>query len=55
VVAIEGPAANLADIDAWLDDDARLAVLLRAIRRVEREPTLLGGSSHLFVAATRRA
>jgi SAM-dependent methyltransferase len=54
LVAIEGPTAGLADIDEWLDDAARRAVLLRAIRRVEREPTLLGASSHLFVVATPR-
>lgn len=55
LVAIEGPTSGLRDIDAWLDDEERRAVLLRAIRRVEREPSLLGVSSHLFVAATPRA
>lgn len=51
IVAIEGPASSFAQVDVWLDDDERREVLLRAIRRVEREPTLLGGSIHLFVTA----
>ena len=54
LLAIEGPTSGLADIDGWLDDPARRAVLLRAIRRVEHEPSLLGASSHLLVVATRQ-
>lgn len=50
--AIEGPASNLAGIDGWLDDEKRCAALLRAIRRVEQDPTLVGGSSHLCVSAS---
>lgn len=37
--------------DAWLDDDERRAILLRAIGRVESEPSLLGSSSHMLVVA----
>jgi SAM-dependent methyltransferase len=51
VLAIEGPTSGVADLDTWLGDDERTAVLLRAIRRVEAEPSLLGCSSHLFVVA----
>lgn len=53
VLAVEGPTSGIADLDAWLDDDDRTATLLRAIRRVESEPSLLGSSSHLFVIAHR--
>jgi len=51
VLAIEGPTSGLADLDTWLGDDERAAVLMRAIRRVEAEPSLLGCSSHAFIVA----
>ena len=41
------------EIDAWLDDPDRRAILLRAIRRVEAEPTMLGSSPHLLAIASR--
>jgi uncharacterized protein YecE (DUF72 family)/ubiquinone/menaquinone biosynthesis C-methylase UbiE len=37
LLAVEGPAAVLADPDPWLDDPRRRAWLLRALRRVEAE------------------
>jgi SAM-dependent methyltransferase len=52
VIAIEGPTAGLADIEAWLDDAERRALLLRTIERVESEPSLLGASSHILVVAS---
>jgi SAM-dependent methyltransferase len=52
LLAIEGPA-SLIDEAEWLADGQRQEVLLRAIRRVEAEPSLLGASSHLFAAARR--
>lgn len=36
------PAAHIEDVDEWLDDDDRREVLMRAIRRVESEPAMLG-------------
>ncbi|MEI2654276.1 MAG: class I SAM-dependent methyltransferase [Microthrixaceae bacterium] len=51
VLAIEGPTSGMSDLDAWLGDDERVGVLMRAIRRVEAEPSLLGCSSHLFIVA----
>jgi hypothetical protein len=51
LVGIEGPAAFLPDTDAWLDDPARRAVLLRALARIEAEPSLLGASPHLLAVA----
>jgi SAM-dependent methyltransferase len=52
LVGIEGPVAYMADIDAWLDDGERRAVLLRALERIEAEPSLLGASPHLLAVAT---
>lgn len=52
VLAVEGPGAT-ADADHWLSDESRQATLLRAIRRVESEPSLLGSSPHLLVVAGR--
>lgn len=48
VVAIEGPGSFRPQLDKWLDDVERRDVLLRAIRRVETEPTVLGASTHLL-------
>ena len=41
------------DVDDWLDDPERRAALLRAIARVETEPSILGASSHLLAVARR--
>ena len=49
VLAIEGPVA--VDAEALSDESSREAVL-RAIARVEREPTLLGASPHLMAVAS---
>jgi ubiquinone/menaquinone biosynthesis C-methylase UbiE len=48
LLAIEGIGQWLADFDDWVDDPARREVLLRAIRRVEAEPSMLGASPHLL-------
>jgi ubiquinone/menaquinone biosynthesis C-methylase UbiE len=56
VLAIEGAVGAAAEthaLDAWLDDPAKREVLLRAIRRVEAEPSLLGASPHVIAFATR--
>jgi ubiquinone/menaquinone biosynthesis C-methylase UbiE len=50
---IEGPAWPLRDLDAWIEDPARRAKLLDAVRRVEAEPELLGASAHLLLAGRR--
>lgn len=49
VVAVEGPAWMLHDLDRWLDQDRE--ILLRAIERVESAPSLLGISPHLLLTA----
>jgi len=50
IVAIEGPGL-FADMYFWLEDADRQEVLLRAIRRVESEPSILGASPHLLAIA----
>jgi SAM-dependent methyltransferase len=51
LLAVEGPGA-FGDPEFWLDGSGRQATLLRAIRRVEREPSILGASPHLLVVAS---
>jgi hypothetical protein len=56
LLAIEGAVGAAAEThapDVWLDDPVRREVLLRAIRRVEAEPSLLGASPHVLAVATR--
>jgi ubiquinone/menaquinone biosynthesis C-methylase UbiE len=48
VLAVEGPAAFRPELDAWLSDRERREALLRAVRRIEAEPSLLGASAHLL-------
>jgi SAM-dependent methyltransferase len=54
LLAIEGVGEWLPDPDAWLDDPPRRAALLRAIERVETEPSLLGASPHLLAVGAKR-
>ena len=53
VVAVEGPAWLLPDLDRWLSDDRE--VLLRTIHRVESIPSLLGASPHLLLTGRARS
>lgn len=53
VLAVEGPAAFHDQLEDWLADPERRELLLRAIRRVEAEPSLLGASSHLLAIGVR--
>ncbi len=52
VYAVEGLGAG-ADLDAALDDPATRGVVVAAIARLEREPSLLGASPHLMAIATK--
>ena len=52
---MEGPGSWLPGVEDWLDDPPRREWLLRAIRRVEAEPSLLGASSHVLAVAHRPA
>jgi ubiquinone/menaquinone biosynthesis C-methylase UbiE len=53
LLAVEGPAWMLPDIEQRLADPVRREQVLAAIRRVETEPSLLGASSHLLAVASR--
>lgn len=53
LVGIEGPAWTMPDLEGWLEDPARCERLMAAVRRVEAEPSLLGGSAHLLVVGRR--
>jgi hypothetical protein len=53
LLAVEGPAWMLPDIQQRLADPTRRERVLAAIRRVETEPSLLGASSHLLAVAHR--
>jgi ubiquinone/menaquinone biosynthesis C-methylase UbiE len=48
LVAIEGPGCLARDFDRWWNDPAQRERLLAVVRTVEREPSLLGASSHLM-------
>jgi hypothetical protein len=48
LLAVEGPGSWLPDTEEWLADPPRRQWLLREIRRVEAEPSLLGASSHVL-------
>ncbi len=52
-VGVEGLAGWLGHLAPRLDDDADREALLDAVRRVEREPSLLGLSPHLICVARR--
>jgi ubiquinone/menaquinone biosynthesis C-methylase UbiE len=53
LLAIEGPAWLLPDLEARLADAHRRMVLLDALAAIEAEPTLLGASAHLLSVSRR--
>lgn len=53
LLAIEGVGTWLPDVDDWLDDPRRRDALLRAIARVEAEPSLLGASPHVLAVGVK--
>ena len=56
LLAVEGPVGVHGEsgaLDEWLDDAERREILMRAIRRIEAEPSLLGASPHVMAIATR--
>jgi ubiquinone/menaquinone biosynthesis C-methylase UbiE len=53
LVSVQGPGAWLADADEWLDDPERREWLMRAIRLVEAEPSLIGASAHILAVGHR--
>ncbi|HEV3165286.1 MAG TPA: class I SAM-dependent methyltransferase [Isosphaeraceae bacterium] len=53
VIAVEGPAWLLQNLDLHWDDPARRDRLLGVIRRIEAEPTVLGASAHMLAVARK--
>lgn len=53
LVAVEGPAAMLGDLEARLDDPVDRAVVLDSARALERVPELMGIGPHLLATARR--
>jgi ubiquinone/menaquinone biosynthesis C-methylase UbiE len=53
LLAVEGPAGWLSNLDWWLSDDARRGALMGTIRNVESEPSLLGASPHVLAVANK--
>jgi ubiquinone/menaquinone biosynthesis C-methylase UbiE len=53
VLAVEGPASFRDELEEWLKHPERHELLLRTIRRVEAEPTLMGASSHLLATGAK--
>jgi SAM-dependent methyltransferase len=54
VLAVEGPAWLMSDLEARWRDDERRRRLLALLRRVEGERPLLAASAHLLLVARRR-
>lgn len=54
LLAVEGPAGWLGNLDWWLADDARQGILMETIKRVESERSLLGASPHLLAIAHKQ-
>jgi ubiquinone/menaquinone biosynthesis C-methylase UbiE len=52
-LAIEGPFWGLADFAGVWRDEARRSLMLRLLRTVEAEPSLLGASAHLMLVARK--
>jgi SAM-dependent methyltransferase len=49
--ALEGVFQFYGNVNEWLDDPGRRALLLEVARRSEHEPTLLGVAGHMLTAA----
>lgn len=55
IAAIEGPAWLARDFDGLWNDPAQRERLLAVIRKVEREPSVLGASSHIMAIGRKPA
>jgi ubiquinone/menaquinone biosynthesis C-methylase UbiE len=53
VFGLEGPGWLVSDFDEWWNSNDRRELLLGIARKLEAEPTLLGLSAHLVVAARK--
>lgn len=53
LVAVEGPAGRLGNLDWWFATEERLAALLEVTRRVESERSLLGVSPQILAVCRK--
>ena len=53
LVGVEGPGWFASDLDAWLDDPVQSERMLGVLRRLEREPSLIGASAHILAISRR--
>jgi SAM-dependent methyltransferase len=53
VIAVEGPAWLSQNFEPMWDDEKGRACLLAVLRRIEREPSLLGSSAHLLAVGRK--
>jgi ubiquinone/menaquinone biosynthesis C-methylase UbiE len=53
LLAVEGPAGRLDNLSWWLEDAERQEILLKTIRRVESERSLLGASPQILAVARK--
>lgn len=53
LIAIEGMSHWIPDVGALIADEGRRAVLLELLERTEREPAIVGATSHLLAVARR--
>jgi len=53
VLAVEGPAWMMPDLEARWADEGRRRQLLDLLRRIEGDPAVLGMSAHLLLVARR--
>lgn len=53
VLAVEGPAGLMPDLRKRWEDPAQRETLMRFLRLIEREPSLLGAGFHLLAVARR--
>lgn len=55
IVAIEGPGWLARDFDRLWNDPAQRERLLKVVRKVEREPSILGATSHVMGIGRKQA
>ena len=53
VLAVEGVAWTLPNLDKYLNDDKNKNILLELLRKTESEPSLLGYSPHIMAVAAK--
>ena len=54
IVAIEGPGWLARDFDRLWNDPVQRERLLKIVRKVEREPSILGATSHIMAVGRKR-